>query len=312
MKFDLKNRNNWQFLKSLETNAFYSLQAPFQFNYLLLIDCVLEIEAVINNNIIKKINNANTNLALNFLSPRALTISLEHPFSCLQLEGDGWELCQLSSLYIAEPELVTFDMDSTLICEEVIDEIARDAGCYQQVSSITESAMRGELDFSQSLIQRVRCLKGLSEKNLDEIAKRLTLSPGAKRLLQQLHRLNIKTAILSGGFDFFAKKIAQQLGIEIVVANQLEIRSGVLTGEVFGGIVDSEVKARKLFEIAQQYGIDPSKTVAVGDGANDLKVLSKAALGIAWHAQPAVAKEADLAINSLGLDSIGWLWEASS
>ncbi len=245
------------------------------------------------------------------VSKQAIWISSKQPITERFVDNENlrWELCSANGFKRFKPKLISFDMDSTLIAEEVIDEIARDAGCYEEVSEVTEQAMRGELDFDQSLIKRVALIQGLELEKLDSIASRLTLSPGAIELLSSLNQQAIQTAILSGGFDFFATKIAAKLNIPIIHSNQLEIHSRKLTGEVIPPIVNAEMKAKHLFEIATTNNIDLDLTMAVGDGANDLKVLSTAGLGIAWHAKPKVAAEADVAINYLGLEAISWIWE---
>jgi phosphoserine phosphatase len=198
-------------------------------------------------------------------------------------------------------------MDSTLIEAEVIDELAKEAGVGQQVSEITELAMRGEIDFSESFRRRVALLKGLSADTLETVAARLQLTEGAERLIGSLRRLGYKTAILSGGFSFFARKLQARLGIDYVFANELDIADGVVTGKVIGEIVDGEKKARLLQEIAAREGIQLEQVIAVGDGANDLPMLSAAGLGIAFRAKPLVRQTASHAISYLGLDSIPYL-----
>ena len=214
---------------------------------------------------------------------------------------------QRDNIYRRIRRLVAFDMDSTLIQHEVIDELARDAGVYDKVAAITESAMRGELDFNQSLIQRVALLKGLRAATLERIANRLTLSEGAERLICALKSFGYKTAIISGGFAFFGNVLRDRLGIDYVRTNDLEVEQGVLTGRVKGEIINATRKAQLLQEIAAQENISLQQTIAVGDGANDLPMLAAAGLGIAFHAKPLVAQSARHKISTLGLDSILYL-----
>lgn len=214
---------------------------------------------------------------------------------------------QRDNIYRRIRRLVAFDMDSTLIQHEVIDELAREANVYAQVSAITESAMRGELDFDQSLTQRVALLKGLPESTLQRVAARLNLTEGAERLLTALKSFGYKTAIISGGFAYFGRHLQQQLGIDYVRTNDLEIVNGVMTGRVKGEIINAQRKAQLLQEIAAQENISLQQTIAVGDGANDLPMLAAAGLGIAFHAKPLVAQSAKHKISTLGLDSILYL-----
>jgi len=203
--------------------------------------------------------------------------------------------------------LVAFDMDSTLVKAEAIDEIAREAGVEDKVIAITERAMRGEMDFKESLRQRLRLLKGLPVDSLEKVHRRIHLNLGAERLVTNLKRFGYKIAILSGGFTFFGRRVQEQLGIDYLFANELEIRDGRLTGEILGEIVDGARKAELLREIASREGISLQQTIAVGDGANDLPMLNIAGLGIAFHAKPKVKQEAGQAISTLGLDSILYL-----
>ena len=203
--------------------------------------------------------------------------------------------------------LVCFDMDSTLIQVEVIDELARRAGVGDQVSAITEAAMRGELDFTQSFRKRVGLLKGLDESVLQEIAEGLPLTEGAERLISTLKRLGYKTAILSGGFNYFGRYLQKLLGIDYVYANELDIKDGKVTGEVTGQVVDGARKAELLREIAGREGLRLEQVIAVGDGSNDLPMISLAGLGIAFRAKPIVKASAEQAITTLGLDGILYL-----
>lgn len=203
--------------------------------------------------------------------------------------------------------LVAFDMDSTLIQHEVIDELAHEAGVGAEVAAITESAMRGDVDFDESLTRRVQKLAGLSETVLQTVADRLRLTEGAERLIATLKSLGYKTAIISGGFTFFGNHLRKRLGIDYVCANTLEIENGQLTGRVTGKIINAAGKADLLREIAEWEHISLRQTIAVGDGANDLPMLAAAGLGIAFHAKPLVAKTASHRISHLGLDGILYL-----
>jgi phosphoserine phosphatase len=214
---------------------------------------------------------------------------------------------QVDDVYRRNRRLVAFDMDSTLIQTEVIDELAAAAGVGDEVSAITEAAMNGELDFKESLVKRVALLKGLEESVLEQIAARLPLTPGAERLIRTLRSLGYRTAILSGGFSFFGNDLQQRLGIDFVFANELEVEDGRLTGRVSGEIVDGARKAALLRELAHQAGIRLEQTIAVGDGANDLPMLDAAGLGIAFHAKPKVRASAEQVISNLGLDGILYL-----
>jgi phosphoserine phosphatase len=214
---------------------------------------------------------------------------------------------QEDNVFRRNRRLVAFDMDSTLVRVEVIDELAKLAGVGEQVAAITEAAMRGELDFSQSLKQRLALLKGLPESKLAEVAANLPLSEGAERLIQNLKRFGYKIAILSGGFGYFGRRLQERFGVDYVHANELEIRDGVVTGRVIGEIVDGRKKAELLTAIALQEGISLQQVIAVGDGANDLPMLTIAGLGIAFHAKPKVKEGAGHAISTFGLDSILYL-----
>lgn len=214
---------------------------------------------------------------------------------------------QTDNLYRRNRRLFVFDMDSTLIQCEVIDELAKRAGAGEAVSKVTEAAMRGELDFKASLRKRLSYLNGLPAEVLEDIASTLPITDGAERLMQTLKSLGYKTAILSGGFSYFGERLQQKLGIDYVHANVLEIVDGKLTGNVLGEIVDGERKATLLREIAQREQIRLEQTVAVGDGANDLPMLGVAGLGIAFHAKPKVKASAKQAIDKFGLDGILYL-----
>jgi phosphoserine phosphatase len=214
---------------------------------------------------------------------------------------------QVDDVYRRNRRLIVFDMDSTLIQAEVIDELAAAAGVGAEVAAITEAAMNGELDFRQSLAKRVSLLEGLDASALEEVAKRLPLTPGAERLVRTLSSLGYRTAILSGGFSYFGERLRKQLGIDFVYANELEIVDGKLTGRVVGEIVDGQRKADLLKILADDQGIRLEQTIAVGDGANDLPMLNAAGLGIAFHAKPKVKASAKQVISNLGLDGILYL-----
>jgi len=215
---------------------------------------------------------------------------------------------QKDDIFRRNRRLVVFDMDSTLIEAEVIDELAKEAGVGEQVADITEAAMRGEIDFNESFRRRMALLKGLDTSVLDAIAERLPMTEGAEELVSNLKALGFKTAILSGGFNYFASGLQKKLGFDYVYANDLDIDSeGKLTGLVKGTIVNGDRKAELLREIADKEGIHLEQTIAVGDGANDLPMLSIAGLGIAFRAKPLVRQSAKQAISTLGLDGILYL-----
>lgn len=252
----------------------------------------------------------------------------EYPRSCIQLSVTGSLLdktemtssfmdvsrdlnvdisFQEDNMYRRNRRLVCFDMDSTLIQTEVIDELAELAGVGEEVRAITESAMNGEIDFSESFKKRMALLEGLSEEVLQNVAINLPITKGAHRLMKALKYYGYKTAILSGGFTYFGEYLQKELGIDYVYANQLEIKDGKLTGNYLGEIVDGQKKAEYLKAIAEKEGIHINQTIAVGDGANDLPMLNLAGLGIAFHAKPKVKESASTSISSLGLDGVLYL-----
>ena len=207
----------------------------------------------------------------------------------------------------AAPRLVCFDMDSTLIKAEVIDELARRHGVGDEVAEVTERAMRGELDFKASFRERMSKLEGLDESVLANTATELPLMDGVERLMGNLKRLGFRTVILSGGFTYFARYLQERLGFDEIHANELVIENGKVTGAVHEPIVDAERKAALLQQIAEREGVALAQTVAVGDGANDLKMLAKAGLGVAFRAKPLVRAEARQAISVAGLDGVLYL-----
>ena len=211
---------------------------------------------------------------------------------------------QEDSMYRRMRRLICFDMDSTLIETEVIDELAIRAGVGDQVKAITEAAMRGEIDFCESFRQRCALLKGLDVSVMQEIAENLPITEGVDRLMRILKKVGFKIAILSGGFTYFGNFLKQKSNIDYVYANELEIENGKLTGNHVGDIVDGKRKAELLRLIAQVENVDIRQTVAVGDGANDLPMISIAGLGIAFHAKPKVKATAKQSISTIGLDGI--------
>ncbi|CDE64778.1 phosphoserine phosphatase [Parabacteroides sp. CAG:409] len=211
---------------------------------------------------------------------------------------------QEDSMYRRMRRLICFDMDSTLIETEVIDELAIRAGVGDEVKAITESAMRGEIDFTESFRRRCALLKGLDVSVMQEIAENLPITEGADRLMRVLKKVGFKIAILSGGFTYFGNYLKQKFGIDYVYANELEVIDGKLTGRYLGEVVDGKRKAELLRLIAQVENVDIRQTVAVGDGANDLPMISIAGLGIAFHAKPKVKATAEQSISTIGLDGI--------
>ncbi|MBU0463658.1 MAG: phosphoserine phosphatase SerB [Proteobacteria bacterium] len=213
----------------------------------------------------------------------------------------------VDDIYRHARRLIVFDMDSTLIQCEVINELAKHAGVGEQVARITESAMNGEMNFKESFTQRVALLKGLDERILAEVAGNLDLTEGAQHVVTTLKKLGFKIGIISGGFDYFGKYLQNKLGLDYVFTNVLEIKDGKITGNVTGDIIDGHRKAEILKTIATVENISLQQTIAVGDGANDLPMISIAGLGIAFHAKPTVKENAKESISSVGLDGLLYL-----
>lgn len=209
--------------------------------------------------------------------------------------------------FLADIKLAVFDMDSTLIQHEVIDELAIEAGKGVEVAAVTEKAMRGEIDFDTSLQYRVKTLTGLPDTTLARVADRLQLTPGAETLVATLRQRGITTAILSGGFTWFAESVKRRLGMDFYHANKLEVVDGHMTGEVIPPIVNAERKRDLLGEIAADLGLLREQTLAVGDGANDLFMLESAGLGVAYHAKPKVQQQAGLRVNATTLEGVLYL-----
>ncbi|MCK5885468.1 MAG: phosphoserine phosphatase SerB [Alcanivorax sp.] len=224
-------------------------------------------------------------------------------------DTDNWQWFRLplERPRLHQPGVLLMDMDSTAIDIECIDEIARAAGVYEQVSEVTEAAMRGELDFTQSLRQRVATLKGTSVDVLDQIAANLPVNPGLVELIADLKQAGWVVALASGGFNRIASSLAEQLGLDHFEANELVVEQGRLTGELEGAIVDAEAKARILRTLGEQYGIAQSQWIALGDGSNDLVMMAAAGLGIGYRAKPTVAAQADCHLSHLDLDAIATL-----
>ena len=214
---------------------------------------------------------------------------------------------QEDTVYRRNRRLVAFDMDSTLIKAEVIDELARVHGVGDEVAAITERAMRGEIDFKESFRRRVGLLKGLPERAFAEVAAAVPLADGAQRLIAALKHFGYRTAIISGGFTYVGDRLKRELGIDYVYANALEIRDGSVTGEVVGDIIDAERKANLLRALCLKESIAMAQSIAIGDGANDLPMLAAAGLGVAFHAKPIVKESASHAISNFGLDSVLYL-----
>ncbi|MBP7972829.1 MAG: phosphoserine phosphatase SerB [Candidatus Nanopelagicales bacterium] len=248
------------------------------------------------------------------------------PVTAIELEVSGADLARLRvnltsvavdvgvDLSVQQPglarrgaRLVVMDVDSTLIQDEVIELIAAHAGCADQVAEVTERAMAGEIDFAESLAERVALLKGVPESALTQVGQQVRLTPGARTLCRTLNNLGYQIALVSGGFHEVVDPIAHELGIDHVRANRLEIVDGLLTGRTIGPVVDRAGKAAALDEFAAVHGVSLERTVAIGDGANDLDMLARAGLGIAFNAKPVVRAQADVAVNVPYLDTVLFL-----
>jgi phosphoserine phosphatase len=202
-------------------------------------------------------------------------------------------------------KLLAMDMDSTLITIECIDELGDMAGCKTEIAAITAQAMRGELDYPQSLRKRVALLKGLQDAALTRVyEERLRLTPGADELLAACKKHGVKLLLVSGGFTFFTDRLKERLGIDYTISNRLETEGGRLTGGLIGSIVDADAKAAKFRSVVAELGASREQTVAIGDGANDLKMMAQAGLSIAFHAKPVVRAQAGCAISWCGLDAV--------
>lgn len=232
------------------------------------------------------------------------TNEMQCRFMQIASEGEVDISLQEDTMYRRCRRLVCFDMDSTLIRTEVIDELAERAGVGDKVRAITERAMRGEIDFIESFTERVALLEGLDESVMKEIAENLPITEGVDRMMTVLKRAGYKTAILSGGFTYFGNYLKQRFGFDYVYANDLEIVDGKLTGRYLGDVVDGRRKAELLRLIAQVENINIKQTIAVGDGANELPMLSTAGLGIAFHAKPKVKAASDQSLSTIGLDGL--------
>ncbi|MEU7689880.1 MULTISPECIES: phosphoserine phosphatase SerB [Microbispora] len=242
-------------------------------------------------------------LAVSGADPESLRAELAAEAAAQQVDV----AVQRSGLHRRAKRLIVMDVDSTLIQNEVIELLARHAGCLDEVARVTDEAMRGELDFAESLVRRVALLEGLSEEVFEKVAKEVVLTPGARTLVRTLKRLDYRFAIVSGGFTQITDSLVADLGIDYSAANTLEVVNGRLTGRVVGEIVDRPGKARALERFAAEAGIPLSQTVAIGDGANDLDMFAAAGLGIAFNAKPIVRQAADTAVNVPYLDSILYL-----
>ena len=229
------------------------------------------------------------------MQSRFIQISSEEGFDISLQEDNMYRRCR---------RLMCFDMDSTLIQAECIDQLAERAGVGEQVKAITERAMRGEIDFNESFRERVALLKGLDVEVMEEIAHELPVTEGVGRMMEVLKRAGYKTAILSGGFTFFGEYLKRKFGFDYVYANELEVADGKLTGNYVGEIVDGKRKAELLKLIAQVENVNIAQTIAVGDGANDLPMLSTAGLGVAFHAKPKVKATAKQSISTIGIDGV--------
>ncbi len=235
------------------------------------------------------------------------TISLRRALESTLASIDADLALQRETVFSTRKKLVVFDLDSTLIAEEVIDECAREMGVYESVAAVTRDTMKGQIPFAESLHKRVRFLKGLTLEQVDAVLARLRLAPGAEALTKALREHRVQTAIISGGFTFGANAIQKRLGTDVSFANELEFENGQCTGRVLGSVIDAKGKADKLDELRKKHGFQIEETVAVGDGANDLPMMALAGLGIAFNAKAEVRAIAQVHLNQSSLTSILYL-----
>lgn len=275
--------------------------------------CLADIENILANNQIQtsktttkkyKKNESTIHFFFIFFSQYGRLQNVKESLFALALEYKFNISLVHESIFNTPKKLIVFDMDSTLIQQEVIDEIADFAGLKEKVSAITQKAMQGELDFNESLRERVSLLKGILLKDLDSIKARLQITKGAKELVDKFKKDGAQIAVLSGGFTLFTGFIKEQLGLDYHFANTLEIKDGMLTGKTEGPIVNAAEKARLLKQIAQNKNISINQTMAIGDGANDIQMLLAAGLGVAFRAKPALRKNAAAVIETAELDAL--------
>lgn len=232
------------------------------------------------------------------------TNEFEQLLPLIEAEKLDWAFVA-SNTKLSDFGLICFDMDSTLITIECIDELADFAGKKAEVSAVTEAAMRGEIDYRESLRRRLALMAGLDARVLARVfGERLLLSPGARELLDACQQAGLRTAILSGGFTYFTERLRIELGFDFATSNELEISGGKLTGRVVGDIIDANAKAQHLARLRDELGLRKEQVIAVGDGANDLLMMAEAGLSVAYHAKPATRAKADISINFGGLDSL--------
>ena len=232
------------------------------------------------------------------------TNEFEQLLPLIEAEKLDWAFVA-SNTKLSDFGLICFDMDSTLITIECIDELADFAGRKAEVSAVTEAAMRGEIDYRESLRRRLALMAGLDARVLARVfGERLLLSPGARELLDACQRAGLRTAILAGGFTYFTERLRIELGFDFATSNELEISGGKLTGRVVGDIIDANAKAQHLARLRDELGLRKEQVIAVGDGANDLLMMAEAGLSVAYHAKPATRAKADISINFGGLDSL--------
>jgi len=262
------------------------------------IDEIIELQPLQNDNHQKMQLKAVANCAFDILQLQIQSISRKFE---IDLILQSWQHKDI------KPGLLIMDMDSTLVQAETIDEIARVAGVGEKVAEITESAMRGELDFTESLYARVAMLKGISLTAIEDVHQSLPLTEGAVSLLQKAHNNGCHTALVSGGFTMFAGPIAETLAFDTLSANTLEVVDEILTGKVVGKVVDGESKLATLERLKQELGLETQQIIAIGDGANDLPMLSAAGTGIAFHAKPKVQQQAKTILNYNNLNAVCWM-----